>query len=423
MLNREIAPPFRGIDKVNIQRAVSKKLDNGIPAHFIQAGTEPVIRLELIFQAGHWFEPYNGVSYFTTKSLSLGTPSHSAKQIEEKLALYGSFLDLGTGYDKCTITLYCLSKHLKSLLPLIKEMITESVFPDEELNNLKNITLQQYKVNINKTSFLSSGAFRKLLFGKQHPYGRIIDEEVIEQIKREDLISYYSANFGSGNLDIILSGNGEEDFYSILNDTFGKNSWGNSVSAKSFTNENADQRKVTLERPESIQSSIRMGFPLFPISHPEYFKVNFLIELFGGYFGSRLMKNIREEKGYTYGIGSSVHTLKNAGYVVIATDVNKENTENTIKEIYKEASFLKEEEVSEEELTTLKNYLLGSFVSSLSTPFGLADKFKTIHFNNLDYSFYDSYLSSVKSISAKDVIKTANEYFPQQMLEVVAGGR
>jgi predicted Zn-dependent peptidase len=423
MLNRETAPAYREIDQIVIQKAESRKLENGIPVHLIKAGTEPVIRIEFIFQAGHWFEPYNGISYFTTKSLSLGTSGLTAKLIEEKIALYGAFLDLSTGYDRCTLTLYCLSKHLRYLLPLLKEMIMDSVFPGDEIENIKNISLQHYKVNLNKTSFLASAAFRKLLFGENHPYGRIINEEAVLHSDRGDILKFYAEKFGSENIDIVLSGNGDEDFYALINEAFGKCTWGKTYSAKEISNENIKENKILIEKKDSVQSSIRMGFPLFTISHPDYFKVSFLIELFGGYFGSRLMKNIREEKGYTYGIGASVHTLKNSGYVLISTDVNKENTENTIMEIYKEASFLKEKLVDEEELNTLKNYLLGSFVSSISTPFGLADKFKTIYFNDLDYSFYDRYISSTKEITSKEIREAANKYFPDGMLEVVAGGR
>jgi predicted Zn-dependent peptidase len=163
---------------------------------------------------------------------------------------------------------------------------------------------------------------------------------------------------------------------------------------------------------------------LFPINHPDYFKLSLLIEIYGGYFGSRLMKNIREEKGFTYGINASFHSLKNAGYLVIGTDVNKENTSNTIGEIFHEMKIMKNELVDKEELTIVKNYLLGSFLSSIATPFGLADRFKTIYFHEMDYNFYDQYIKTIKNTSSEDLIEMAKKYFKEdEMMEVICGGK
>ncbi|MBX9851786.1 MAG: insulinase family protein [Cytophagaceae bacterium] len=425
MLDRSIAPPFREIDSIDIVKAESHKLDNGIPFHIIKAGKEQVIRLEIIFEAGHWFEHHNGVSYFTTKLLSAGTSRLSSKEIEEKIAFYGSFIDLVTGYDRSTLTIYTLARHLENLLPLVRDIITDPVFPDEELKNLKNISSQNLKVNLEKTSFLASKNFRELLFGKDHPYGRIIDEEAISRVNRETLLSFHKKNFTSYNCDIILSGNGNQNFYELINNYLGKSEWGKySKEEVKFDIKPSAVKTHVINKRGSVQSSIRMGLLLFPIDHPDYFKVNLLIEIFGGYFGSRLMKNIREEKGYTYGINASFHSLRNAGYLAIGTDVNKENTANTIHEILKEVKILKTVLTSEEELRTVKNYLIGNFINSLSTPFGLADKFKSIYYHNLDYSFYDKYISSLKTIFPADLRETANLYFKEEdFLEVVVGGK
>ena len=136
------------------------------------------------------------------------------------------------------------------------------------------------------------------------------------------------------------------------------------------------------------------------------------------------MKNIREDKGYTYGIHANFVTLKNAGYLAIGTDVKKEHTANTIEEIHKEIRLLNTELVEVEELNSVKNYLLGSFINSINTPFAIADKFKTIHFNNLDYSFYDKYIDSILHINSSQIQDVGKKYFDVNSLsEVVIGGR
>jgi zinc protease len=425
MLNRNAAPEFKEISKVEIVQAETTSLDNGIPLHILKAGTEPVVRLEFIFKAGHWYEPSNGISYFTTKLLSAGTSDLSSKQIEEQIAQYGAFLDLITGYDRCTVTIYSLSRHLAKILPLVYKMVTDSVFPIQELENLKTITSQNLKVNLKKTSFLASKNYRELLFGKNHPYGRTIDESALS-VEHSELLKYYKEKFSYKNCDILISGNGDENFFELINQHFGADKWGSSQSSN--PNHPMDVQplhpSLLIKNPESVQSSIRMGLKLFPINHPDYFILNLLIEIYGGYFSSRLMKNIREEKGYTYGINASFNSLGNSGYMVIGTDVNKENTSNTIREILKEMNILKTEKVSAEELTTVVNYLKGSFISSLSTPFGLADKFKTIYFHDLTYGFYNQYLDFLKQVTPTQILEAANTYFKEEkILEVVVGDK
>jgi predicted Zn-dependent peptidase len=185
-----------------------------------------------------------------------------------------------------------------------------------------------------------------------------------------------------------------------------------------------DSAKETVEKEDSLQSSIRIGKRLFTRKHPDYFKMLVLNEVFGGYFGSRLMKNIREEKGYTYGISSNLVTLRHDGFLVMGTDVKKEFTGPTIDEVYKEMEVLRKEPVGEEELQTVKNYMIGSFAGSLNSPFAIADNFKTIYFEGMSYDFFEHYIENILDTSAQDLMQLANTYLqPDTMLEVVVGGR
>jgi zinc protease len=425
MLNRTSPPAFKELDVFEIVKAKSSFLDNGIPFHQILSGTQPIVKLEIIFRAGAWYEPQNTVSFLTTKMLSAGSSRYSAKEIEERIAFFGAFLELNPGQDKSTFTLYTLSRHLPSLLPIVFNILTESIFPEQELTNLKNITGQNLKINLSKTSYLASSRFKEILFGAGHPYGRSLNEESLAQIKREHLVEYYQTYFNSKNCDIILSGNGPEDFHKLINEYLGQSNWGNQSKPqdKKFEPAKTSSKKTEIKKEGAIQTSIRMGSRLFTIKDPDYFKTYILVEILGGYFGSRLMKNIREEKGFTYGISSSLVCMQHDGYLVIGTDVKKEFTADTVKEIYKEMAILKSEPVSDSELENVKNYLLGSFLNSLNTPFSLADKFKTIYFNQLSYDFYTTYVQSIKEASSKELMELANKYFKEEdVKEVIAGG-
>jgi zinc protease len=424
--DRTIAPSYKSIDSYILPEATSVTLHNGIPLHMILSGTQPVVRIELIFSAGNWYEPSPGCAHFTAKMLSEGTSKRTAKEIQEKFAYYGAFPEFNSGMDHASITVYTLSKHLESLLPLIHELVSESVFPEKELESVRNITLQGLKVNKEKTAFLAGSKFREMLFGPEHPYGYYLSEDAIEAVHVHGLQDFYKRNYTIQNCEIIVSGAGNLDFVTLINKYLGADHWGKSdgpsYKGKEFHEPHFIKREL-ISKEAAVQSSIRMGKKLFSISHPDYFSMYCLNEIFGGYFGSRLMQNIREDKGYTYGINSNLVTYKNEGYFVIGTDVKREFTQHTLDEVYKEMKRMKEEKVSAEELNTVRNYMLGSFVNSITTPFAVADKFKTIHFNSLGYDFYSHYFSTLKNITPEILMATAHKYFDENSIsESVAGG-
>lgn len=425
MLNRYNPPPFQTLQKVNIPKAQSHTLPNGIRLHWLNAGDQPIVRIELIFQAGNWYEPEKGVSYFTIKMMNEGTSRISARQINEYVDQFGAFLEFSHGQDRSNVTLYTVTKHLDKLLPLLKDIITDSVFPEKELRNLKNITAQTLKVNQEKTSYLAQTRFREILFGKNHPYGKNIYEEDIEHIQADVLKSFYKEKISFQPFDLVVAGAVNNQTLNLIRHTFEQISILPLTSnGKAAGKINRTLKEDLVEKADSLQSTIRMGRQLFTRSHPAYFKMLVLNEILGGYFGSRLMKNIREEKGLTYGISSNLATLQQDGYLVIGTDVKREFTSLTIDEIFKELHLLRTEQVGEEELETVKNYMAGSFAGSLGTPFALADHFKAIYFDGLSYDFYDHYIENILSTSAAELMDLANEYLTEEaMLVVVAGGK
>jgi predicted Zn-dependent peptidase len=426
MLNRSIPPAFQTLQKVHLPQVQTQSLSNGYQLHWLNAGEQPVIRIELIFKAGNWHETGKGTSYFTVKMLNEGTSKRSARQINEFVDQYGAFIEFNHGQDRANITLYTVIKHLPKLLPLLEEIVLDSVFPERELENLKKITAQNLKVNQEKTSYVAQTRFRELLFGETHPYGRNLYEQDIEGIQAAQLKQYYQSAIRNQHCDILLCGNIDEATLSLVRNTFER------IPVNTLAHGNGSIKpraqpgsaKETVEKEDSLQSSIRIGKRLFTRKHPDYFKMLVLNEVFGGYFGSRLMKNIREEKGYTYGISSNLVTLRHDGFLVMGTDVKKEFTGPTIDEVYKEMEVLRKEPVGEEELQTVKNYMIGSFAGSLNSPFAIADNFKTIYFEGMSYDFFEHYIENILDTSAQDLMQLANTYLqPDTMLEVVVGGR
>ncbi|MBO9702341.1 MAG: insulinase family protein [Sporocytophaga sp.] len=421
MLIRTQEPELRPLTFNNILLPKRNELNNKIPFYQLISGAQDVLRLEIIFKAGSLYEPKESVAHFTAKMLSEGTKDFSAKEIQEKIAFYGAFMELNSGFDRAAFTVYCLARHLDKLLPIISQIITEPTFPEQELETLKLISLQSLRVNQEKTAFLASAKFRKLLFG-QHPYGSCMTEEGISSISREDLIQFHEKYYSLSNATILITGGGNTNYYNLINNHFGIHQLINTNQISDYAASLGTPTNEIIVKENSIQSSIRLGCPLFTIKHDDYFKTSILVEILGGYFGSRLMKNIREDKGYTYGIHANFAVMKNNGYLVIGTDVNKENTKATLEEIYKEINLLKSEKVNIEELTLVKNYLKGSFINSINTSYSQVDKFKTLLFNNLPENFYETYFNTLTHITTEEIQSIALKYFRlENFYEVVVG--
>ena len=424
-MNRTIAPPSRKIEHVNIPKAEIILLDNQIPVYAVQAGEQAVSRLELIFDAGSRFEVNTGESLFTSKMLAEGTKYHSGTEISEYFDQFGAFLEINQSAERLVMTVHGMTKHLPKLLPMLQEMISASVIPEKELLMQKNIASQTLKVNLEKTAYVAGLVFREQIYGAAHPYGKSLSLPLIENISQTAIQDFYQKQIQGKRFKIFFSGKFGEDEIKALNQTFGQ------MSVKSIENEGKSTEIVPLkienmlvERPGNMQSSIRLGRKLFNRSHPDFLKFLVTNTIFGGYFGSRLMKNIREDKGFTYGISSSLVPQKDGGYLVMGTDVKKEFTQQTLDEIFKEIKILQTELIDENELETAKNYMIGSFVGSLNTPFEVADRQKIILLDELPADYYENYIKNIRAVSASDVMEIANKYYnPADMCEVVVGGK
>ncbi len=429
MLERTQAPAFQTIQQIDYIKAVTSYLDNGIPVHVINAGKQPVIGIEFIFKAGSVQEPENGVAHFTMKMLSEGTRTKSAADISNYIDQYGAYISLNPDTDFSTLGIYALKKYFGVMLDLCRELLTQATFPETELETLKSIKQQQLKVDNEKSNVLASKKFRATLFGASHPYGKTLTKEAIEGINRDALAEFFQTHYQQ-DLQIVLSGQVEKNYLQLLNNYFGSL---NTDQPHSFSKSQSSgakltalvngQRQVLVEKPESLQSSIRVGKLLFTKAHSDFTKMKVVNTLLGGYFGSRLMRNIREEKGFTYGISSALVSFKDAGYFIIGTDVKKEFTRQTLEEIYKEIQVLVDHPIEEEELNTLKNYMAGRLLSSVDTPFALVDKFKAVHLHGLDYDYYSRYLETINYIDAQTIQAMADQYLKKEtMLEVIVGG-
>lgn len=419
MLDRTVAPPFQKIDKIDIQKAHSLQLENGVPLYLIKAGKQPVVKLEMVLQSGKWFEKQEGIAFFTAKMISEGTNNKTANEISTFIDQYGAFLEVNPGYDYITVAIYSLEKYLSLLVPLLKELIFSASFPASELAIMKNMVRQEIKFKQEKSNVVALKKIREIIF-RAHPYGKDLELYHIDNISQEQLQHYYQ-HFFRNKPEFIVSGNfSQEDIIKLLNHHFGSYQFPHlepDVYELKYQPKN-----IVLEKAKASQSSIKIGKLLFNKTHPEYLRMLIVNEVLGGYFGSRLMKNIREQKGYTYGIYSRMINFRSAGYFMISADVKKEFTKLAVEEIYKEIAKLQECMVPQEELEIVKNQMLGSFLNEINSPFALAEKFKSVHYHNLKYSFYQNFIEMINQVNATELMEMAQKQLTREtMSDVIVG--
>ena len=409
MLNRNTPPEFQPTKAISLSPLQTLSICEGVNLFSLSNSNLEVFRLEVVFRAGSYFGNQFGASFFTSKLMPNGTKEKNANQIAEKFEQFGGFLEVNQNQERLIVTLHGLTKYFEKYLPDLVELIFEPTLPIEELEIQKNITKQSYLVNIEKTAVLCNKSFRESLFGQNHAFGKTLDAAEIELINRAEIEKFHLDFIKNAPFNLFLTGNISSKEENLLNKYFSISRI-NRKNLEIVSPEILPVFKTNIEKENSVQSSIRLGKRMFNRHHKDFFKFMVFNTLFGGYFGSRLMKNIREEKGLTYGINSSLVPLADSGYWNIGTDVNKENVSKAIDEINVEIEKMKHEVVTDEELQLVKNYMKGSILNSTNTVFDIMDKHKAMIHENLEKDFYDNMLGKIDGVSVKDIIEMANVY-------------
>ncbi len=396
-------------------------MPNGNVLHVISGGEQEVCRLEIILDAGFWYEPKPLLSSCTAGLLMSGTSKYNSEQLATAFDAIGAFINIESGYDTCIITLYCLNKQLAKALAIIKEIFDNAIFPENEWNIYKSNILQRLSIDESKNDFLANRRFAETMYGAAHPYGRGSQAAYYEAITIEEIRNYFKTNYKLGNAKYILSGRISNHESDLVLDFVGNYKADNAIL--NISHAAAPQiGSHTAERKDALQSAIRIGMPWVGRSHEDFASLQVLNTVLGGFFGSRLMQNIREDKGYTYGISGGVKHKKHASHYNIGTEVGVAHTLNTLKEIKIEMNALKEHIIPVEELSRVKNYMMGSFNLSLDTIFAHADRYRSLLESELDYRYYDTYFNDVLNADAGRLNRLAQKYYNLEALNLVVAG-
>ena len=424
MLDRKIFPKIEEAVRFDLQLKNCDRytLDNKVPVYAMNAGAQDVVMVEWVFDAGNWFDKQPMVAATTNFLIKNGTTSKTAYQINDFFEFHGAYLNRTCYNETASITLHCLSKHLETLLPVVREIIETSIFPEEELAIYIQNQKQRLSVNLQKCDFIANRLIDEYLFGINHPYGTYSNAEDYDALNTDLLKAFYKQYYLNGSCKIFVAGKMPTGYQSMLNKAFGTLPLhADTPVVVEHPIVTAAQKKVEIINDENgVQGAIRMARPFPNRHHPDFQKAHVLNTLFGGFFGSRLMSNIREDKGYTYGIHSYFQNHVHASAWMISTEAGRDVCAATITEVLKEMELLRNELVDMEELNLVRNYMIGSLLGDLDGPFQLIGRWKNYVLNGLDENYFYKSIETIKSVTPQELQRLANIYLqPDDFYELV----
>lgn len=413
-LDRSQRPPVHPLTEITIPRVQTRTLANGLRIHQFHGSDVPYVRIVWIFPSSINAGEDISLAKYADQFLLLGTEHYSRAALAEKIEFHGAQLYFGRSHTTRTLTLICLHRHLDEMLTVVLELLTEANFPEADLDNAKNILLQGLQQQKQRPSKIAGWAFYRALYGPHHANGFVPSEEAIQSITRDKVLGYYQRRWLKQPMEIAVSGKLTDEVLKSIEAIFDDAHWTQGISHQGPVATPYSLHKPQLATElhqhiprEGTQSTLLIGGHVLTVDDSRYHDQRIMSFVLGGYFGSRLMKNLREQNGFTYGVHSQIVAEADKAHIQISTDVGLEVTQAALDAIYLEINRLKTELAPESELSQVRNTLLGNIASTLGTPDKCMNLFLPLLNNGKDYDWLELYMARVKSITAEDIRQIA----------------
>jgi zinc protease len=399
---------------------------NGLEVILVESHTIPKFHGDLYFRSGNVaaIDRGPGLAEMTATVARTGTAKRASRQIEEDLRRIGADLGISAGSDTSSLSFAGLSEFAEPLLGMVDDLAREAVFPEAEFERERRQKLEEVKLSRTEPGFLAGERLRKVLF-RAHPYAQVSpSEEQVAAYKRDDLIAVYRDFYTPENGLLLLVGDFQADaMLKSVEKVFG--AWqGKKPAAETFAAPaNPRGRRVYLVHlPGAVQTQILAGCHAITRKHPDWIKLGLANSLYGGAFNSRLVMNIREDKGYTYSPRSGVSALREYGYFSISAAVRNDVVAASLTEIFYEMDKLRSAPVPEAELADAQNYLSGIFSMGLATQNGLLGQIAVVALNELPDNYLETYRAKVRALTPSDLLETARKYLDSANMQIVVVG-
>ena len=417
------APDIIDLNSFKFPAYQSLNLENGIPLYQLDTKNKDVFKMDICFQGGRIGESQKLSGRAAAYLIREGTQKYSSEEIAEITDYYGATIMSKSGMDFNTLSLYCLKRQLKNLLPVIADILSNALIPEEELQRYIRTQKQHLKIQLSKNDVIAYREFSQDVMGISHPYGYNSIPEFYDQIAHKDVMSFYKKHYVGSNARIFISCNWDSEVAALIEEYLGQTTMGQKPSFDIKEKEIHNSTGIkNVDGPQPMQSALRIGRRMFSRKHPDYCKFYMLNTVFGGYFGSRLMENIREDKGYSYGIYSYLDCMRFDGYFSISTECNAKSKDLCIEEVRKEMTTLREDLIPDTELKMVKNYLLGNFMSMVDGPFNTLAVLKTLVNTTDSVEIFNELIRTILNSTPQEMRDIAQKYLdPQDMYYVSVG--
>lgn len=414
-------PPLHIPDRLNVPMARRQTLRNGVEIHTLPDNAFGVLRLSFVFRAGSVVQQAPFSASTTANLLSEGSRGMNAQQIAERLDFYGSYYDVNVDRDYVYLSFCALSRFFLPTLDIAERILLEPLFPEEEVTAYRLKRRQRLAIERLKVDTKAREALAGALFGDRHPYGVSYDEAAYDTLTRDDLTALYRTYYTAENCLVVCSGHITDEHLAAIVALAERLPVAGTRPCIDFPNPVTQARRF-VPAPEAVQSSIRLGRLLFTRDHSDFVPMQVVAAALGGYFGSRLMRNLRERNGYTYGVVAAMVNFDRAGYFAVATQTGAEVTDAALREMYGEIERLRRETMPPEELQLVKNIMVGEMMRVLDGPFGIADVTIENALCGMDNGVIQSNLNRILEIGPERVRELAQRYLaPADLTTVVAG--
>lgn len=425
-LNRKSPPLIREVSQLTLPRPTLLRLDNGIPVYTLDYPEQEIFKLEAVFRAGRPEETQKLAARATAQLVREGTHTHTGAEIAEKIDFYGGTYSAPTNLDTSNFLLFSLKKYAAELLPVFAETLREPVFPEHELDTFRQTNIAELLVELEKPEVRAYREVTARIFGEQHPYGYNSTPDDYQALTRAHLQAHFDCWYTPANCRLFASGRVDDEILGLLNQHFGQIKKSGHIpdeqAIRFLPAPQAAGAPVALPHPGSLQTAVKIGRRLFNRRHPDYNGMFVLNTLFGGYFGSRLMMNIREKRGFTYNIYSTADAMFHDGCFYIATEVNPGKASTAIREIFAEMRRLREEPVGDEELAMVRGYLLGMLLNGLDGPMNASDLVRGQIVDELPWEAFEQLVDTIRGITPAQLQELANRYLqPNDFWTVTVG--
>ena len=414
-------PSIRIPERVDVPTARLATLGNGVRLYLLENHEQQVVRLSFVFGAGSSRQTTLFSATSAANLLSEGSDRFTARQIAEQLDFYGSYFDIAVDRDVVVVSFCALSKFVMPTLQTAEEILLRPSFPQQEFDSYRIKRRQRLEIERRKVDVRVREAFAAAMFGADHPYGISAPEAAYDTLTREAVVDFYRRHYTADNCFVVCSGDLSDEALAAIENICVQLPQSGDRNELHFP-AMVQTPRVRLEHAGAVQSAVRVGRMLFTRNHPDYVGMQVVATVLGGYFGSRLMRNLREERGYTYGVFAGMVNLDRAGYLAIATQVAEAAREDTLHQIYTEIERLRTEPISEQELSLVKNIMVGEMMRILDGPFGIVD----VTIENVqcgtDNHAVERTVEAIRRCTPEDVQRLAEKYLRREdLVEVTVG--